>query len=226
MNEESKVNSLVDQLFNKNGGAKKVKQVKRERQVNQKKNKQGGDVITPFLSALALLGTRIANDKRFLNSKFNLNVSDIKKRSSKRRYKEEITGGDQNAQNISNMMSSLGALSGNAQAAAPKVAQVQAPSALTGGKHSRKRGGNGDAAAAAAVLAPSHPHNNAPQSHQEYFAAQNNAPHSAEQEMPPQLPATGGKRRSVNHKKRSVSPKRRSASPKRRAAPKKATRRT
>jgi hypothetical protein len=221
MNENSNVNSLVDQLFNKKGGTKKKSNTRRV----SNKDKQGGDVITPFLSALALLGTRIANDKRFLNSKFNLNASKPNKSSTKRRYKEEMAGGDQTPQNISNMMSSLGALSGNAQMDA-KVSQPdqnQAVSALTGGKYSRKRGGNGTAAAAVLEPVTSQNHNTnhgTNHSHQEYFAAQNNAVlDTRTQVMPPQLPATGGKRRSVNHKRRSVSPKRR-------AAPKRATRRT
>jgi hypothetical protein len=207
----SKVDNLVEQLFKK-GGAKK-------RNSGKNKLEKGGDGITPFLSALALLGTRIANDKRFFNSKFKLAESNIKRKTAKRRYnKGEVTGGDQSTQSISNMMSSLNALSGNASqnisAASPAAVQnQQAPSALTGGRrYSKKRGGNADPAVTSVLSPANHPH-------QEYFAQPNIQQHQhdvAEHSTPSHV---GGKRRSPARPKRS-------ASPKKRASPKKAARRT
>jgi len=221
--ENSKVDTLVNQLFNKTEGGKG-------------KRPKGGDAITPFLSALALLGTRIANDKRFFNSKFKLDASGMKKKSPKRRYKPEVTGGNQSTETISNMMSSLSALSGNVPQNmlnnADTTPQSQAVSALTGGRRVRRvknvrnvrrvrrvrRSGGGEGEEtqesdpAASVLkpvteAPKTDADNADAAHDEVEQA-------------------GGKKRSSRAKRRAPSPKRRSPSPKKRASPKKTNRKS
>ena len=70
----SEKDNLINELFEsekKGGGYRRKNQNKQNQNQKQNKQKDGGIKIAPFLSALALLGTRIINDKRFLNSKKN-----------------------------------------------------------------------------------------------------------------------------------------------------------
>ena len=90
------IDKMTNELFNTNedvvGGGKNKK--KR----NTKANKKGGVNIAPFLSALALLGTRIINDPRFSNNINPLkNILKTKKQSIKRRFHRKLGGeGDEN----------------------------------------------------------------------------------------------------------------------------------
>ena len=88
--QESTMSGLVDNILSNkpeqdilSGGRKKRIIAPKKRVPRQKKNnndednefnnKDGGFNIAPFLSALALLGTRIVNDERFTNRKNSLN---------------------------------------------------------------------------------------------------------------------------------------------------------
>ena len=222
--ESSQVSELVEDLFNKKQpevttspllttGGKKSK----------KTNNNGGVAITPFLSALALLGTRIINDKRFINSKGSL-FDPFKNKLQKkhRKYARGKTYGGEDgsvSNDISDMMSKVSSLNtGSNQLPPPEKipappappADTSAPSAdtsavtaLTGGRRSYRkkcRGGDGE----------NDVNNNA----LEVLMADTKEVKS--DGVTSDGVTSGGKGR----RRRAASPKRRAASPKRRASPK------
>ena len=209
--EDSKMSDAINTLFaNKTatvGGSKSKKNLA------DKKGKKGGISITPFLSALALLGTRIINDKRFYkkDGKFDpfINVNNEKYKKNKYNRRSRVYGGGEDDGNTlnpdENAHENVDEIAAKTIGGASK--KNSRKHKLRKSRRGRMNGGENDPVPDAPPDAP--PDDTPPDP------------------VPPATPAPGAggaeqdggrRKRSYSTKKRAASPKRRAASPKRRAA--------